>query len=287
MPIEKTTTPEELRQAHSVEAIRERLAQGVRQKYLGDFIYGAIDGAVTTLAVVAGVEGAGLNSRIIIILGLANLVADGFSMAAANFLGTRAENQRLDRQRRFEQLEIRLHPEGEREEIRQIFAAKGVRGETLERVVEAITADEDRWLDVMMTEEHGMSRAKRSALRAASATFIAFVIVRAVPLLSFVSNDLGATIANPFGWCVALTGLAFFGVGAAKGRVVDQRWWLSGIETLAVGGAAASKPIQQHHQAALPGHPGDIAGLADRVLHQPGDHHNIVGALGPPAPRPV
>ena len=240
MPIERTTTAEELRKAHSVEAVRERLALGVRQNCLGDFIYGAIDGAVTTLAVVAGVAGAGLPSPVIIILGLANLVADGFSMAAANFLGTRAENQRLVRQRRFEQLEIRLHPEGEREEIRQIFAAKGVRGETLERVVEAITADEDRWLDVMMTEEHGMSRAKRSALRAASATFIAFVIVGAVPLISFVSNALGATIANPFGVCVALTGLAFFGVGAAKGRVVDQRWWLSGIETLAVGGAAAS-----------------------------------------------
>jgi vacuolar iron transporter family protein len=239
MPIEQTTTAEQLRKEHSVEAIRKRLEDGASQNYLGDFIYGAIDGAVTTLAVVAGVAGAGLSSRIVIILGVANLVADGFSMAAANFLGTRAENQRCARHRKFEELEIKLHPDGEREEIRQIFAAKGLEGETLEEVVRVITADTERWLDVMMTEEHGVSGPERSGLRAGWATFVAFVLVGAIPLISYVSTALGFTIPNQFAVSVAFTGVAFFAVGAVKGRIVDQRWWLSGIETFAIGAVAA------------------------------------------------
>ena len=239
MPIEKTTTAEQLRKEHSVEAVRQRLAQGAPQSYLSDFIYGAIDGAVTTLAVVAGVAGAGLGHRIVIILGLANLIADGLSMAAGNFLGTRAENQRCARQRKFEELEIELHPEGEREEIRQIFAAKGLQGETLEEVVRVITEDNERWLDVMMTEEHGVTGPDRSGLKAGGATFIAFVVVGSIPLLAYVSSPLGFSIQSPFTVSVALTGIAFFAIGAVKGRIVDQRWWLSGIETLAIGGLAA------------------------------------------------
>ena len=154
--------------------------------YLKDFIYGAIDGAVTTFAVVSGVAGAGLSSSIIIILGIANLVADGFSMAVGNFLGSRAENQAMDHQ--------------------------GITG-----------------------------RSRKSSIRAALVTLVAFIIVGAIPLLSFVTNwAVPGTIANPFLWSSLLTGVAFFAVGASKGRFVRQHWFWCGFETLAVGGIAAS-----------------------------------------------
>jgi VIT1/CCC1 family predicted Fe2+/Mn2+ transporter len=239
MPIEKSTSKEELREMHSAGAIRRRLEDEPKQSYLSDFIYGAIDGTVTTFAVVAGVVGAELETRVIIILGVANLIADGFSMAAANFLGSRAENQQYERTRSFEEKEIEIHPEGEREEIRQIFAQKGFEGETLERVVDVITSDRERWVDTMMAEEHGLSLSRRSAMKAATATFTAFVIVGAIPLLSFVSVALGVPLSAPFMMSIGLTGAAFFAIGAAKSHFVDQTWWRSGLETLAVGGAAA------------------------------------------------
>ena len=138
---------------HSPEAVAKRLAEGPRKVYIKDFIYGGIDGAVTTLAVVSGVAGAGFSSVVIIVLGLANILADGFSMAIGNYLGTKADNQHVENERQQELLEIELNPEGEREEIRQIFAAKGFSGDQLEEVVNVITADETRWVNTMLQEE--------------------------------------------------------------------------------------------------------------------------------------
>jgi VIT1/CCC1 family predicted Fe2+/Mn2+ transporter len=230
-----------LRAEHTPDAVERRLAAGPPRSYLRDFVYGAIDGTVTTFAVVAGVAGAGLNTTIVIILGLANLVADGFSMAVGNFLATRAEGQALERARREEERHIFHHPEGEREEIRQIFASKGFAGPELERVVDVITSDRQRWLDTMLTEELGLIREGTDPLRAGMSTFAAFVVVGAVPLIAFfVERFSPDTLRSPFLWSSVLTGAAFFAIGALKGRFVEMSAWRSGTETLAVGGAAAT-----------------------------------------------
>lgn len=231
-PTEPTST---LEHEHTPEAISTRLSQGVRQNYLRDFVYGGIDGAVTTFAVVAGTVGASLPARIVLILGAANLIADGFSMAASNFLGTRTEREDYKRLEKIENRHIEMAPEGEREEIRQIYAAKGFEGEDLERAVELLTANRERWVQTMLTEEYGLPREVRSEWLAALSTFAAFVVCGLVPLLPYIFGSTGV-----FSTSAVLTGLVFFSIGSAKARWSTIPWWRSGGLTLLVGGAAAS-----------------------------------------------
>jgi VIT1/CCC1 family predicted Fe2+/Mn2+ transporter len=232
--------PRSLQEQHTPPAVSRRLRHRPTPSYLRDFIYGAVDGAVTTFAVVAGVAGADLDDTVVIILGGANLVADGFSMAVSNFLGSRAERQQRERARREEQLHIRVVPDGEREEIRQIFAAKGFAGDDLERVVEVITSDPDIWAETMMSEELGFGTTEPNEYRAAFSTLAAFLLVGFLPLMVFV-YDLAAPgdVENAFAWSAVMTGVGFLVVGGMKSRFIDQGWWRSALETLVVGGLAA------------------------------------------------
>ncbi|HEY2974675.1 MAG TPA: VIT1/CCC1 transporter family protein [Pyrinomonadaceae bacterium] len=219
---------------HSVEAIKERLAAGPAHNYLRDWIYGGIDGAVTTFAVVSGVAGAQLSPWIILALGFANLFADGFSMAASNFLGTKAEQDDLSRLEEIENRHIDLAPEGEREEVRQIFQLKGFAGEDLERIVRLVTADRKRWISTMLTEEYGLPREIRSSWMAALSTFSAFLFCGLVPLLPFLFR-----ITNALQVSMLMTAVVFIAIGSAKSRWSTVSWWRSGLTTLFVGAIAA------------------------------------------------
>lgn len=228
-------SPKEIEHGHSPKAIAERLKKGPQANYLQDWVLGGIDGAVTTFAIVAGVAGAALSPKIILILGAANLLADGFSMAAGNYSGVKAAKDDYKRLKEMELRHIAVTPEGEREEVRQIFAAKGFEGEDLERAVEVITASHERWVSVMLEEEHGQPRVERSPLKAGAVTFVAFFLCGAVPLLPFIFG--GA--ANALAVASVMTGLTFFGIGALKSKWSTTRWWASGLETFAIGMIAA------------------------------------------------
>jgi VIT1/CCC1 family predicted Fe2+/Mn2+ transporter len=232
---------EELLSEHSIDAIERRLQKGPRHSYLRDLVYGAIDGTVTTFAVVAGVIGANLDTGIVLVLGVANLLADGFSMAVSNFLGTRAEQEQHRRARLTEEMHIEALPEGEREEIRQIFAGKGFSGEQLEQVVEVITSNRALWVETMVKEELGLPWHEVSALKAGLHTMVAFVAVGALPLVAFAVDAASpGAVGEPFAISALMTAAAFVLVGAAKSRFVTVSWWRSGLETLVVGGVAAA-----------------------------------------------
>lgn len=235
----KLNDTERLYHDHTEVAIAARLAGAANHSYLRDFVLGAVDGAVTTFAVVAGVAGAELPRSVAVILGLANLLADGFSMAVGNYLSARAEHELVEAARRKEEQHIREVPDGEREEVRQIFAAKGFDGPLLDHVVEVITQDKRRWVDTMLTEELGLRLDSPAPWRAAASCFAAFVLVGMIPLLPFVA-PLPLEPAQVFATSAVGTAAAFFSVGAAKGRVLGQNWLRSALGTLWLGGTAAA-----------------------------------------------
>ena len=233
--------PDHLRDMHTPDRVKQRLEDGTPQSYLKDMVYGGIDGTITTFAVVSGVVGAELAAGIVVILGLANLFADGFSMAVSNFLGTKAEQQFLHMIRKEEENEIHLIPEGEREEIRQIYAAKGFEGELLEQVVEGITSNDQVWVDTMLLEEHGLLLDGPEPKKAAWWTFVAFLAAGIVPVAPFIVNLLvDGGISSPFLWSSIATAATFFSIGVLKARVVGGSTLKAGLETVAVGGMAAT-----------------------------------------------
>lgn len=225
----------DIEHSHSEQEISLRLARDNKPNYIRDWVYGGIDGTVTTFAVVAGVVGAQLSANIIIILGIANLLADGLSMAAGNYSATKTEIDDRERIREVERRHIRDTPEGEREEIRQILSGKGLAGNALDEAVAAISSDEKTWIDFMLTEEYGLAATLRTPKRAAIVTFLAFVICGAVPLVPFI-----VTGGDVFTVSLFMSGLVFFLIGTVKSRWALAAWWWSGTETLMIGMAAAS-----------------------------------------------
>jgi VIT1/CCC1 family predicted Fe2+/Mn2+ transporter len=220
---------------HTPSAIRERLAAGAPRSYLRDWIYGGIDGIVTTFAIVSGVVGARLPPHIILILGTASLVADGLAMAAGDYLATRSEHEEFHRAEAIERRHIATFPEGEREEVREILRARGIPVDLLDRVVASITADRDLWVRIMLRGEYGLPDAVRSPWRAAASTFSSFIVCGLIPLIPFVAG-----LKDAFGTACFVTGLMFVVIGALKSRWSIRPWWYSGLTTLAIGGGAAS-----------------------------------------------
>lgn len=232
------SSDEALRRAHEPPAIRARLARTVKGSIIGDAVLGGIDGCVTTLAVIAGATGAGFSPLIAVVLGLANLVADGFSMAVSNFEAIKARRDYVDAIRRAEMEHIRKVPEGEREELRQIFANKGFSGATLEAIVTTLSRDPALWVDTMMADEHKVHTSHDNPLRSALATFAAFFAVGSVPLLPFIIFD--PDNKGLFAASAGLGAVMFFTIGSVKSLFLAKPWLRSGFDTLLTGGAAAT-----------------------------------------------
>ena len=186
----------DIEHGHSPEEVKARIDGPTRRSYLRDTVYGAIDGAVTTFAIVAGVAGAGLSPTIIIALGLANVLADGFSMAAGNYSGTKAELDNIKRIRKIEERHIEDEPEGERLELRSILAKKGLSGQVLEDATNTIASDKASWINMMLVDEFGISPVDPHPIGAAMATFFAFLTAGMVPLMPLVTPSMSLSMSR-------------------------------------------------------------------------------------------
>jgi VIT1/CCC1 family predicted Fe2+/Mn2+ transporter len=229
---------ERLDHEHRPEVIREKLKRPAKENVVSDAVLGGVDGCVTTFAVVSGVVGAGLSPSVALVLGFANLIADGFSMAVSNYESIKTDHDFIQSIRETEKEHIEKIPEGEREEIRQIYMNKGFSGDVLEEIVNTICADRQLWIETMLTEEHGVRRTSRNPLRAAVAIFISFVAVGSMPLLPFLFSELQREAQ--FVLSATLAAVMFFSIGALKSWVFSKPAIRSGFATLLTGSTAAA-----------------------------------------------
>jgi VIT1/CCC1 family predicted Fe2+/Mn2+ transporter len=238
----KNRDAERSRRAHDrprAEAAEEH--QQTQGQYLKSMVYGGLDGIVTTFAVVAGVAGASLSAGVVLIMGFANLVADGLSMAIGDFLSTKAEQEYNRAEREREAWEVEHYPEGEKREMVELYTARGMDPGDARAATEVLARNPQAWVSVMMAEELGIVESGESPWGHALATFLSFALFGFVPLAAYVGTRfLPALAGRTFPLSIALTGLTLFALGALKSRFTRRSWLAGGAEMLAVGGLAAA-----------------------------------------------
>ena len=159
--------------AHTAQAIQQASEEhgGTSHQYIGDMVYGGLDGIVTTFAVVSGVAGAELGASIILIMGLANLLADGFSMAAGAYLSSKSEREYYQHEREREAWEVEHFPDGEKAELIEVYLENGYTQEDAEQIVAIQSRDKKRFVDAMMVHELGLLPDERRPIFSAGGDF--------------------------------------------------------------------------------------------------------------------
>ncbi|KAH9068526.1 hypothetical protein Ae201684P_004232 [Aphanomyces euteiches] len=205
-------------------------------------VYGGLDGIITTFATVTSVAGSGLPHAVILILGLAHLVADGLSMGMGDVLSTQAEMDLIQHERSREVWELENFPEGEMQEMIQLYESKGISTDDATLVVNTLSKYKEAFVDIMMVEELGLMPVDEdeNPLIGGFVTFGSFMLFGSVPLLSYLINLIpGVQLSSDqalWGSCL-LTALTLFLLGA--GQYVGQKWYIAGIY-MALNGTIAA-----------------------------------------------
>ena len=212
---------------------------GRLEDYLGELVYGGIDGCITTFAVVSGAVGAGLNSSIIIILGFANLLADGFAMSIGAYLSSKSKNDNYEKQKQNLYIQIEKKPDTQKQILRDIYKKNGFKGELLEQTLSVITSNKSVWVDNLINEKDSISKDNRSPILIGVYTYISFILVGLIPLSIYIWDFIGTVKGNLFVWASVLTGLGFLIIGILKSKVTEAKLFKSIFQTITLGTIAA------------------------------------------------
>jgi vacuolar iron transporter family protein len=204
--------------AHKIEG------SGIRDATLG-----ANDGLVSVLTILAGAAGAA-TGKAVLLAGVAALVGGAISMGIGAYVSAKAYRAYFLKELQRELLEMRELPDVEREEIREVYRARGFQGEALEMVVDTITSDPKVWLRVMMQEELGLSQGFGQPLGAATTVAVAFLVGGFVPIMPF----LFVEGAGGLGLSFVLTAIALVGGGAIRARFTGENVARAGSELIAM-----------------------------------------------------
>ncbi|MCX6467636.1 MAG: VIT1/CCC1 transporter family protein [Pseudonocardiales bacterium] len=197
-------------------------------------VFGAMDGLVTNIALVAGVGGGGADRQTIILTGMAGLVAGAFSMALGEFASVDTQNDAVAHEVGVERDEIRLHPDVEQAELAASYRAMGLSEETAAAVAREVHGDPELAVRVHITQELGVDPDEQpSPWTAAGSSFLAFAIGGVIPLLTYLLGSASLPLA------LAVGGVGLFVAGALTSRFTTRSWWLSGLRQLMFGAIAA------------------------------------------------
>lgn len=200
-------------------------------------IFGINDGLVSNLSLIMGVAGAAVSNHVILLAGVAGLLAGAFSMGAGEYVSMRTQRELFERLLHLEAHELFHEPEEEVEELTQIFERKGFPRDLAAKVTEVIHADPELALETHAREELGLDPDDLgSPWGAAGSSFVMFAIGAVIPLVPFV---VGSGVAATIG-AIAAGGVSLFVVGALMSRVTGRTPWWSGARMLLVGGVAAA-----------------------------------------------
>lgn len=215
--------------------IKERDAHNVGNMRMREIILGGQDGLVNILGIILAVASATRETKLVLLSGLAGMFAESISMAAVNYTSSKAANEVYQTELNKEKNHIEEVPELERREIWNIFYNWGLRGDTLEKVVDKVTSNKKLWVEVMMKDELGLIPFSDDTLRDSTIVGVAALVGSFVPLIPFILLPVSAAVL----WSVALSTIVLFIGGAIKGRITTGNWLISGIEIALIGIIAA------------------------------------------------
>jgi VIT1/CCC1 family predicted Fe2+/Mn2+ transporter len=196
--------------------------------------FGAMDGLVTNIALIAGVGGGGVSPHTLILTGVAGLVAGAISMGIGEYTSVRTQNEQVSAELAKELRELRVNPDGEAAELVDAWTARGLPVELARQVADVLKANPEQALRVHAQEELGVVPDELpSPWTAAASSFVCFSIGALIPLLTYLFGIEKLWLA------LAVGGVGLFVAGAIVARFTGRSWWLSGLRQLMLGGLAA------------------------------------------------
>ncbi|MEO7402713.1 MAG: VIT1/CCC1 transporter family protein, partial [Burkholderiales bacterium] len=200
-------------------------------------VFGVNDGLISNCSLILGIAGANAEPKVILLSGVAGLLAGAFSMAAGEYVSVRSQREMFEYQIGLERKELEIYPQEEAEELALVYVARGMDDDDAKRLAERTIANPALALDTLAREELGLNPDELgSPWGAASSSFAAFAIGAIVPLVPFFVVSPGHALPASVG----ATAIALFGVGAVISLFTGRSAWMSGLRMLAIGGLAGA-----------------------------------------------
>ncbi len=203
-----------------------------------DVVIGMSDGLTVPFALAAGLSGAHVASSVVVLAGLAEIAAGSIAMGLGGYLAARTDAEHYQSERKREVIETRELPAKEIAEVREVFEGFGLTATQIQPLVDAITADEERWVDFMMKFELSLEAPDPArAVRSAATICVSYIVGGLIPLAPyFFTKDLSAALVAS----VSVTLAALFVFGGVKARLTGIPLWRGGMQTATIGGLAAA-----------------------------------------------